>query len=88
MNVKEPELSVCLPHHELPEYDQHCFRCGLTMDKCTASMVYTYKGLKVRVANIRLFRCGKCRENIYTSYEAHMIENALRDAVEGGLHDN
>ena len=80
MSVIEPKIVVRLPVHDYPGEEHYCFRCGEKMDQCTASMVYTFKGKKVRVTNIRLFRCSKCKENIYNSEEARMIEDALRKA--------
>jgi YgiT-type zinc finger domain-containing protein len=82
MNILEPKLAVHLPAHDYPGEEHYCFRCGEKMDQCTASMVYKFKSEKVRVTNIQLFRCGKCRENIYNSEEAEMIEYALRKAWE------
>lgn len=72
---------VRLPLHDIPDTTQYCYRCGEEMSLCTATMMYKYKGQKVTVSNIRLHRCRKCRENVYTSEEAETIENALRSAV-------
>lgn len=82
MNLIEPKLSVSLPLHDIPEREFYCYRCEGKMDLCTASIVYKYKGQKVRVSNIRMYRCRECRENVYSSDEAKMIEDAIKSVVE------
>jgi excisionase family DNA binding protein/YgiT-type zinc finger domain-containing protein len=55
-----------------------CPDCGGKMTLQTGSSVFQVDGKEIEIRGIKVFKCENCGEEVFTSKEAHMIENLIR----------
>ena len=73
----KPDIEIVLPEHEHSKKTVICHNCKIEMTPCTGSEIYHLDGKRIRVSNIKLHRCLKCKESVYSATEAGMIEEAV-----------
>ncbi len=54
-----------------------CPECGKRMSLQTGSSVFVIGGKEIEIRGIEKFICESCGEEVFTSKEAHMIENLM-----------
>lgn len=76
IEIKLPELSLDdMVGHE-------CYACDGVMTPCFVSGVYKYKGRDYRVHGMRVWKCYKCNEEVYTGAEADRVVHAIYEKAE------
>ncbi len=55
-----------------------CPECGKRMVLQTGSSVFEIGGKEIEIRGIEIYKCENCGEEVFTSKEAHMIENLVR----------
>lgn len=74
-------IEVTLPDHDDMLDNLCCVECDTETVSLTTANVYSYKGRKVRVSNIRAHKCLECGMEIYSAGVTDMVVHAVRDAV-------
>lgn len=74
---------IILPAHPDMVGTRICPHCDGYMKPCTTSMTYQLKEGEFHLCNIKAFRCTACGEEVFTTAEARLIEEALRPHMQG-----
>ena len=77
MPRSEYDIEVVLPEHEHSKKSFICYNCKAHMMPCTGSEIYFVDEKKIRVSNIKMYRCPECKEVVYSATEAGRIEEAV-----------
>jgi YgiT-type zinc finger domain-containing protein len=75
-------IEIILPAHSEERLSHVCPNCEDMMVPCVHSNTYEIANKRFHVSNIQAYECFGCGLILYSSTEAEMIENAIREATD------